>query len=64
MEIRQAMAAPIAKAGTLPIVQSFIDSAISSGFVTDEMSKARGIAWITVSASTRTRGDLGDGAAS
>ncbi len=44
MEIRQAMAVPIAKAGTLPTVQSFIESAISSGFVTDEMSKAGGIA--------------------
>ncbi len=40
MEIRQAMAVPIAKAGTLPIVQSFIESAISSGFVTEEMSKS------------------------
>lgn len=44
MEIRQAMAVPIAKAGTLPTVQSFIESAISSGFVTGEMSKAGGIA--------------------
>lgn len=44
MEIRQAMAVPIARAGTLPTVQSFIESAISSGFVTDEMSKAGGIA--------------------
>lgn len=40
MEIRQAMAVPIAKAGTLPIIQSFIESAISSGFVTEEMSKS------------------------
>lgn len=44
MEIRQAMAVPIAKAGTLSIVQSFIESAISSGFLTEEMSKAGGIA--------------------
>lgn len=44
MEIRQAMTVPIAKAGTLPIVQNFIENAISSGFVTEEMSKAGGIA--------------------
>lgn len=44
MEIRQAMAVPIAKAGTLPLVQSFVETAISSGFVTEDMSKAGGIA--------------------
>lgn len=40
MEIRQAMAVPIAKAGILPRVQSFLDSAISSGLVAGEISKA------------------------
>lgn len=43
MEIRQAMAVPIAKAGTLSIVQSFTESTISSGFIAEQMSKADGI---------------------
>ena len=37
MEIRQAMAVPIATSGALPLVQEFLDSAISSGLVADEM---------------------------
>lgn len=44
MEIRQAMAVPIARSGVLPVVQRFLDSAMSSGLVTDEMSKADAIA--------------------